>query len=77
MSSFKVALEKARTGDNTAMEQIIKMVMPMINKKSTVKGRIDEELKAILITEVKEVQSRKIGREYRISKVNIITYLLK
>ena len=56
-NEFREILVRAQAGDNEAMTDILEMYMPLINKHSFVKGKLDEDLRQnILLQIVKSIK---------------------
>ena len=49
---FREILVRAQAGDNEAMTDILEMYMPLINKQSFVNGKLDEDLRQIILLEI-------------------------
>ena len=49
---FREILVSAQAGDNEAMTDILEMYMPLINKHSFVNGKLDEDLRQIILLEI-------------------------
>ena len=57
-NEFREILVRAQAGDNEAMTDILEMYMPLINKHSFVKGKLDEDLRQnILLQIVKSIKN--------------------
>ena len=60
-NAFEKILRNAINGDTDAMSEIIKMYMPLINKHSIQKSKMDEDLRQyIIIHIVKSIPKYKI-----------------
>ena len=49
---FREILVRAQAGDNEAMTDILERYMPWINKHSFVNGKLDEDLRQIILLEI-------------------------
>ena len=49
---FRELLIRAQTGDNEAMTDILEQYMPLINKYSFIKGKLDEDLRQNILLEI-------------------------
>lgn len=55
-TDFKVLFEKAQSGDSNAMEELIKMFMPVLYKNSYINGSLDKDcLQELIIKFMKSV----------------------
>ena len=52
MNDFSKLLRNAKAGEVDAVEEIIEMYMPLINKYSRIDGEIDEDLKQSILLKV-------------------------
>ena len=48
---FKELLDAAQSGDNLAMEQLLKLYQPMLTKQSTIDGVVDQDVYSELCDE--------------------------
>ena len=49
---FRDTLERALSGDRTALETILLLYMPLINRYSRIDGELDEDLRQYLLLHV-------------------------
>lgn len=49
---FRPTLLKAAQGDNEALADIIEMYMPLINSRSYVDGKLDEDLRQYILLHI-------------------------
>ena len=49
---FKSVLSRAVSGEKTALELILRMYLPLINKNSYINGCIDEDLRQYILLDV-------------------------
>lgn len=58
---FRSLLEKAISGDNSAVEKILELYTPLIKGTSYIKGKVDEDLRQyILIHIIKKISKFKV-----------------
>ncbi|CAM3299139.1 RNA polymerase factor sigma-70 [Filibacter tadaridae] len=59
-TDFKILFEYAQSGDTKAMEELIKMFMPVLCKNSFINGNLDKDcLQELTIKFIKSVQKFK------------------
>lgn len=51
-NEFAVLLRDAIEGDEKAFEELISLYMPMINKGSTIFGKLDEDLRQLILIRI-------------------------
>lgn len=51
-SEFRMLLQSAVAGDHEAVEQILKLYMPLINKNSVIDGRLDEDCRQYILIHI-------------------------
>ncbi len=49
---FKEVIHRAKNGDFNALEEILKLYEPMINKHSYILGKMDEDLRQYILLRV-------------------------
>lgn len=49
---FRDTLERALSGDRTALEEILLLYMPLINRYSRIDGELDEDLRQYILLHV-------------------------
>ena len=49
---FKKQLYSAQNGDSKMVEKIIEMYMPLINKRSIINGKLNEDLRQTIILHI-------------------------
>lgn len=51
-NEFAVLLRDAIEGDEKALEELISLYMPVINKGSMISGKIDEDLRQLILIRI-------------------------